>query len=84
MNLFHPQGGDEALRIALLQRIADRLAYARACEQDQIEWNLPNCCWIHYEWPTPAHYGYREYRFVHQLCAGGCPHWHHWTEVWMA
>lgn len=86
-----PAGGREALRRALLQRVADRLAFARAIVDDDVlaedlrpapDWR---CCWVSFEWSTWPPYQYPTRRFVHQVCRGQhCRHWHHYTEVIMA
>jgi hypothetical protein len=75
-----PPGGAEALRRALLQRIADRLAYARAFDEGELE-GFSDCCWIHFEWPTRPPYRYPMHRYAHRICGEDCPHWHHWVEV---
>lgn len=77
--------GRAALRRALLQRIADRLAYARAFEAGEIDAGpFGACCWLTYSWPTEAPYWYAEHRFLHRLCDRSCPHWHHLHEVLLA
>lgn len=84
-----PSGGEEALRRALLQRVADRLAFARAIA-DGADPNALHpaeswrCCWVAFEWPTPPSYLYPMHRFVHRICDEGCPHWHHEIEVLLA
>lgn len=85
---------DEALRQALLQRIANRLAFAQALHEGSIDpfWF---CCWVRYEYPTPPDYGYRTVRQMHSLCTSPgigfseylrtrCDHWHHQAEVFYA
>lgn len=89
-----PDPQEEALRRALLQRIADRLAFAHALHEGAIDpfWY---CCWVHYEYPTPPHYGYRTGHRLHSLCTPPgidfgtylrtrCNHWHHQAEVFYA
>lgn len=89
-----PSPKDEALRRALLQRIADRLAFARALHEGTIDpfWY---CCWVEYEYPTPPHYAYRTVLAGHCLCTppgtgfdeylpARCGHWHHQAEVFYA
>lgn len=84
-----PPGGEEALRRALLQRVADRLAFARAIEEGAeadalrpaASWR---CCWVRFEWPTRSPYQYPTHRYVHQICGDGCHHWHHYSEILMA
>ena len=89
-----PPGGEEALRRALLQRIADRLAFAHAIEAGEDAASLRpapdwDCCWVRFEWSTRPPYQYPAHRYVHQLCRGrgagyGCHHWHHYSEVLIA
>lgn len=89
-----PSPAEEALRRALLQRIADRLAFARGLADGTID-PLWHCCWVKYEYPTPPHYGYRTEHRLHSLCTRPgrsfsdylwerCDHWHHEAEVWIA
>lgn len=95
-----PSPKDEALRRALLQRIADRLAYARAAAEGSIVLD-GSCCWVSYEYLKPPLYIRGEYyparmeHWSHSLCTRPgitfseylktqCPHWHHQTEVFYA
>lgn len=84
-----PPGGEEALRRALLQRIADRLAFARAIEAGANAETLRpppgwRCCWVEFEWPTRPPYRYPMHRYVHELCDCTCRHWHHYADVILA
>jgi hypothetical protein len=71
-----------ALRRALLQRVADRLAYARALERGELEPGCWSCCWM--QWEKPTRSGGRAEMFLYQLCGDDCAHWHHQTEVFLA
>lgn len=85
-----PPGGEEALRRALLQRVADRLAFARAIVEDEVRADtlVPTpgwrCCWVSFSWPTKPPYRYPMHRYVHQICGDDCRHWHHYSEVLLA
>jgi hypothetical protein len=85
-----PPGGREALRKALLQRIADRLAFAPAILHGQEARTLYpapgwECCRVRFDWPTQPPYQYPTHQFAHQLCRGErCCHWHHYDEVILA
>lgn len=75
------QGG---LRKALLQRIADRLAYARELDGGSLEPGCWSCCWVSYEFPSPYVEGRIE-GYIYPICdQDTCAHWHHQTEVFLA
>lgn len=50
--VYATQEQQAALRKALLQRIADRLAYARALEDGTIKGGCWSCCWLRYDRPA--------------------------------
>lgn len=89
-----PPEGETALRRALLQRVADRLAFARAMDEAldlgpeepaPYAWITSSptwlCCWVDFEYPTKPPYRYPMRRWAYRLCDDGCAHWHHQTEV---
>lgn len=66
---------------ALLQRLANDLAVARALHDGSLEGGCQPCCWVTYPKPGPG--ADVEY-WLHRLCPADCPHWHHQTEVFLA
>jgi hypothetical protein len=88
-----PPEGEAALRRALLQRVADRLAFARAMDEAlDLGPGVPvpyawiassswSCCRVDFEYPTKPPYRYPMHRWAYRLCGDGCAHWHHQTEV---
>jgi hypothetical protein len=76
MGFAEDPGHGDVLRRALLQRIANGLAVARKLhEQPELGGCWP-CCWVPFERGGV--------RFLHNICADGCPHWHHQTEIFLA
>ena len=68
----------EALRRALLQRIADRLAYARGLADGTLT-DRGACCWVSFEWSREEGAGVQ--RWTRRICGDRCAHWHHETDL---
>lgn len=71
----------EALRRALLERLARALAVARGLQDGTVPGGCWTCCWVSYSWRTTRG---NEEEWLHRLCSDNCPHWHHQNEVFLA